>query len=282
MKATIFYFSGTGNTWFVAESLRKGLFVRGIDVEAMSIEDSKFEDGSEVTRLVTESDHIIIGYPIYGSVAPKPMVSFIEKLPKTYKNTKLSVFSTVALASGDGAVVYKDILENKGYMFHTGMEFKLSNNFNVPIFPDVLHVGDNDKIDKRNEKARLKAEKMADCIVDDNPKIEGNHLIGHFLGNVQRGHVDELLESFNNKLYVENSKCVSCKKCIKICPMSNINEVDEGIEFKGNCAVCMRCYHFCPTQAINVTKASLDNKKWPRYRGATSDYQKSLLEMRTK
>ncbi len=61
MKATIFYFSGTGNTWFVAESLRKGLFVRGIDVEAMSIEDSKFEDGSEVTRLVTESDHIIIG-----------------------------------------------------------------------------------------------------------------------------------------------------------------------------------------------------------------------------
>ncbi len=179
------------------------------------------------------------------------MVSFIEKLPKTYKNTKLSVFSTVALASGDGAVVYKDILENKGYMFHTGMEFKLSNNFNVPIFPDVLHVGDNDKIDKRNEKARLKAEKMADCIVDDNPpKIEGNHLIGHFLGNVQRGHVDELLESFNNKLYVENSKCVSCKKCIKICPMSNINEVDEGIEFKGNCAVCMRCYHFCPTQPL--------------------------------
>ena len=115
MKATIFYFSGTGNTWFIAESLRKGLFIRGIDVDCYSIEDSELAKTGAIEQLITESSHIIIGYPIYGSVAPRPMIEFIERFPKTYKNTKLSVFSTVALASGDGAIVYRDTLEDRGY-----------------------------------------------------------------------------------------------------------------------------------------------------------------------
>ena len=277
MKATIFYFSGTGNTWFIAESLRKGLFIRGIDVDCYSIEDSELAKTGAIEQLIAESSHIIIGYPIYGSVAPRPMIEFIERFPKTYKNTKLSVFSTVALASGDGAIVYRDTLEDRGYTFHTGMEFKLSNNFNVPGFPDVLHVGGDQKIYNRNEKARLKAEKMADCIAEDKPKIEGDHFFGHFLGNVQRRHIDELLLSFNDKLYVETSRCVNCGNCVKICPVHNIGLADNGIEFHGKCAVCMRCYHFCPAQAINVTKESLDGKKWPRYRGATVEYSKELL-----
>lgn len=278
MKTSIFYFSGTGNTWFVAEALKEAFKGNGVESEALSIESDTISSMEKVMDKIAHSDHIIIGYPIYGSIAPQPMIEFIENLPKTYKETKVSVYSTVALASGDGAIVYKVILEEKGYVFHTGMEFKLSNNFNVPGFPDVLHVGDETKIDNRNAKAKKKAEKMVERILSDSPKLEGDHFFGHYLGNTQRKHVDELLEGFNKKLYCEDSKCVNCGKCNKICPMNNIQNKEQGVSFNGKCAVCMRCYHFCPTKAINVTKASLDEKKWPRYQGATKAYQKHLME----
>jgi len=282
MKASIFYFSGTGNTWFVAKSLEESLVGMGITSEAHSIEEDELKDLDKLLLKIADSDHIILGYPIYGSIAPKPMIEFIENLPKTYKQTKISVFSTVALASGDGAIVYKDLLEKKGYVFHTGMEFKLSNNFNVPGFPDVLHVGDSKRIDRRNFKALKKVEKMAERILNNQPKLEGNHFVGHLLGDTQRKHVDDLLVGFNEKLYCEDSKCVNCGKCAKICPVNNINNKEKGVAFQGKCAVCMRCYHFCPTQAINVTSDSLDNKKWPRFRGATQSYQKDLMQMKEK
>lgn len=282
MKATIFYFSGTGNTWFVAETLKRELQYRSIDAEAFSIEDTTLAEEGKLHQLIAESEHILIGYPIYGSVAPKPMIDFIENLPKTYKGTMMSVFSTVALASGDGPVVYREIFEARGYRFHTGMEFKLSNNFNVPGFPDVLHVGNEENIDRRNDKARIKVEKMADSVAEGKTMVEGDHFLGRLLGNLQRRHIDELLVKFNDKLYVENSKCIGCEKCIQICPVNNISEVDGEIAFKGSCAVCMRCYHFCSAKAINVTKASLDEKKWPRFRGATKAYQEELLKMKTK
>lgn len=282
MKTSIIYFSGTGNTWYVAKSLNDILQQKGLESSVFSIEENEVKDRDSLLLMIAESDHIILGYPIYGSLAPKPMIDFIKALPKTYKDTHVSVFSTVALASGDGAIVYKKLLEDKGYRFHTGMEFKLSNNFNVPGFPDVLHVGNDQKIERRNYKALKKVEKMAEAIVGNRPKEEGDHVLGHLLGQTQRKHVDSMLQGFNEKLYCEDSKCVNCGKCAKICPVQNIENKDKGVSFKGNCAVCMRCYHFCPTQAINVTKDSLDTRKWPRYRGATKNYQKELMQVKNK
>jgi len=276
MRITIIYFSGTGNTWFVAKSLKESFIDKGIEAQYLSIEDPEIQNPESLKWIIESSDKVVIGYPIYGSIAPRPMVSFIENLPEM-KEKSISVFSTVALASGDGPVVYRRLLENKGYRFDTGFEFKLSNNFNVPGFPDVLPVGSSDKIEERNEKAKRHATKMVDSILSGKGKIQGDHIFGKFLGNIQRKHVDDLIVQFNRSLYVEHSKCVNCNKCVKICPVNNITDLSGQIHINQRCAACMRCYHFCPTQAINVTDASLDTNKWPRYRGATKDYSNKLV-----
>lgn len=49
--------------------------------------------------------------------------------------------------------------------------------------------------------------------------------------------------------------------------MANIS-LDRGFpEFGKNCCICLRCYNFCPVNAINVTSQTLDEKKYPRYKG---------------
>ncbi len=279
MKIGILYFSGTGNTWYVAKSLKVALETKNVEVACYSIEDKMLSTVGAVETLIAEVDKLVIGYPIYGSVAPEIMVSFIDKLP-TVKHKSLSVFTTVALASGDGALVYKRRLEEKGYVYESGQEFITSNNFNVPIFVDTLRHGDEEKIMKRNAKASRKAIRFAEALIDNKSMIQGNHPIGKFLGNTQRKHVVQLIKQVNDALYVEQDRCVGCKKCELICAANNI-EMHEGIAHIGaQCIACMRCYHFCPTKAINVTKKSLNEDKWPRFPGPTKEYLSELLALK--
>ena len=83
MLVTIFYFSGTGNTWWCAEKIAETFRTAGNDATARSIEQLSPD---ETARMVETSDLIGLGYPIYGSDLPQPMKDFIlEKLPVRFR-----------------------------------------------------------------------------------------------------------------------------------------------------------------------------------------------------
>jgi len=75
---TLFFFSGTGNTWWVGERIAEALNTRGAPTELLSIEGLSH---AEVEQKVAASDLIGIGYPIYASDAPLIMQQFIIFLP---------------------------------------------------------------------------------------------------------------------------------------------------------------------------------------------------------
>lgn len=274
MKITIFYFSGTGNTWFMANILSEILNHEGATAQSVSIEHLDYE---KTQSLINNSDKIVIGFPVYGSTSPKIMQEFMDCLPSPTKPTGASVFTTVALYSGDGPILYRKLLKQKGYTFENGMEFILSNNLNIPGFPDVLPVGNGHKIDKRNAKAATKAIKLANALLSGKNVVQYDRVLGHINGAIQRKYVDDFIKKMGDSLMCKHGKCIKCMRCVKMCPADNIAFTDDKIEFSNQCIACMRCYHFCPTQAINITEKSLDAKKWPRYRGATKDYVKTLL-----
>ena len=58
-----------------------------------------------------------------------------------------------------------------------------------------------------------------------------------------------------NKFYATGA-CISCGKCVKVCPLGNIKLKGKGPEWGAKCTHCMACISECPTQAIeygNVT-----------------------------
>ena len=275
MKIAIYYFSGTGNTWYVAKALKAALIEQGAEAKAKNIEDMP---ASKVTELLSWCDKVIIGYPIYGSDSPRIMREFVANLPKSDNQKPISTFTTVALYSGDGTILYRKLFGEKGYKFETGMEFIMPNNLNVPGFPDVLPIGDEDKVHQKNLRANEKAKKMAGAILTGKTKVQYDRVFGHLMGAVQRKHVDDFIAKLNSTMYVEHDKCIKCMRCVKLCPADNIVFNDGKIEIFDNCMGCMRCYHFCPTGAINITEKSLDAKKWVRYKGPTKDYLKKLLK----
>lgn len=279
MKIGILYFSGTGNTWYVAKSIKVALEAKGAEVVCHSIEEGEVNSTEKIESFIEKVDKVLVGYPIYGSVAPKIMVDFLEALPSV-DNKSISAFTTVALASGDGSLVYKALLESKGFIYESGQDFITSNNFNVPIFANVLKHGNEQKIINRNAKASRKAIRFAEALMKNESIVQGDHLIGKLLGDTQRKHVVQLIKRVNEDLYVEKSRCVGCKRCEVICPVENIKMINEIASIENHCIACMRCYHFCPTKAINITEKSLDENKWPRFSGPTKEYLPMLVKLK--
>ena len=84
------YFSGTGNTEYIAK-----LFSHQMDVECISI-----EADMDFTSILKAHDTIAFCYPIYGSRVPRIMREFVAKHMSDITGKKLIIFVTQFLFSG--------------------------------------------------------------------------------------------------------------------------------------------------------------------------------------
>ncbi len=96
-EIVIFYFSGTGNTWWASNEMVRQFEKLGRPARAFSIEVLSI---NEAIELIQDSDIVGFGYPIHGSDLPVPMKNFIEQLPAV-SGEKAFVF----LPSGYGLVM---------------------------------------------------------------------------------------------------------------------------------------------------------------------------------
>lgn len=249
MDICIFYFSGTGNTWWASNKLAEELTNKGRTVEVHSIELLDIEKTSE---LIEDAEIIVLGYPIYGSCIPQPMKSFIDKMPNPTKTKKVGIFCTQMEFSGDGAWYYHKNLDNKGYDIKWTYHFKLPSNICLKVWP-LPYSTDKTKLNKIFNKCETKIENAADDIATSAPSYKGAGVGSLLLGLMQRPIFKALIKRpFKSPYKVDSEKCVKCMRCIQICPEGNIRLVDGKITFGTNCALCMRCYNYCPKTAITA------------------------------
>ena len=65
-------------------------------------------------------------------------------------------------------------------------------------------------------------------------------------------HNPEGLESFPELIYRE-SRCISCEKCIKICPENAISLQEGGISINRTlCSLCFKCIDECDSNALEI------------------------------
>ena len=62
-----------------------------------------------------------------------------------------------------------------------------------------------------------------------------------------------LKDGITHRPVISIEKCLSCKDCMKVCPMNCILEVNNGVEIDQNrCIQCHCCIEFCPEGAIDL------------------------------
>jgi len=270
----IFYFSGTGNTWWVSEQLTEALGSLGIQARAHSIEQVSME---ETAALIAGADAAGFGFPIYGSDAPRNFLDFLQALPQQTQCKDTIGFVTQLGWSGDGFNFLRGMMEEKGYHLKWATEFNMPNNIAIPFSP-FPYTGEYARFTPQLQKCREKIERICQKIAAGEEWREHTDLFSTATAWIQRGPF-RLVHDWGRKFWsVDVDACISCERCVHICPVSNIH-MEEGIVMHGGeCVYCMRCFNYCPTLAIHY--AGMGNrraKRNPPFKGPIAAFKPELI-----
>ena len=120
------YFSGTGNTKYLASLFSDNMHGQCVSIEA----------DVDFAALIASSSTIAFCYPIYGSRMPRNMRKFVHEHVTALKGKRLIIFVTQWLFSGDGARVLLDLLPSNHveviYAEYFNMPNNISNSFWFP------------------------------------------------------------------------------------------------------------------------------------------------------
>lgn len=231
----IYYFSGTGNSKWVAEQL------------ALKTEDTAVNIISCSAAPSVESQTIGIVFPIYAWKAPEPVLEFVKKL------SGKPVFSYGVCTCGEEAGY---AMENLSEIFHLDSMYSISMPNNYIIASDVES---DEIISAKIAKAKERLIVIADqvnyrqsvCDVKKGklPWIKSN-LINFGFNQVAR----------STKPFRVTNACTSCGLCARICPSDTIKMIDGKPHWDKKCYQCMACINRCPEKAIQYLK-------WTRKRG---------------
>ena len=285
MKFVIFYFSGTGNTWWATNLLVEELKSTGNEVEAYSLEIDAIKDKKHVYELIKKADILGIGYPIYGSSAPAIMQEFIDNLPDLSKTSNkqeekelktVLLYSTELFASGDGVRYHNKNLKKKGYKMKWGVHFQMPNNICMPYSP--FKNTTPKKEEKKKKKTALRIKKLVSRINNNKTWIQGRNPISKSLGLSQRHGFIKESNWLSSKMGIDMEICTKCMRCVNICPVNNIVEEKVKLVYQGKCILCMRCYNYCPVLAVTFFGKHHKKSRPLPYRGPTKDFRPEILK----
>lgn len=234
------YFSGTGNSRYALEVF---LQFYDTDAKAFSIEDDS------VIEEIKAQEEIVFSYPVQYSTVPKILREFVIRNQELWRNKKIFVIATMGLFSGDGSGVLARLLQKYGAEIVGGLHVKM---------PDSI--GDEKVLKRPLQKniqlvrnAESKIHKAVNHMKAGHPPQEGIGLIYRMAGFWgQRLYFGHKTKEYSNQLKIDAQKCIGCAKCVKLCPMKNI-ELADGKCMAGNqCTMCYRCVNNCPRQAITL------------------------------
>jgi len=144
------YFSGTGNTAYVANQLKQKMEAQGATVRLLMADQLWAECGrtpqkeadiqkikNRLSNFVKDISVLVLLYPTYASEVPIPLKSLLAFFPST-SLIKLAVISTIAEAGGDCCLIPEKILKPLGYKSLMAAYVKMPSNLCVPYLPFKL------------------------------------------------------------------------------------------------------------------------------------------------
>jgi len=238
MKGILYYFSGTGNTKWVADRFKEEFRLNNIDLELTNIESLE-----EVS--IKNYDFLIMGFSIYAEMHPKIVDDFLNRLPKTKKNIKAIVYSTQGGKSAAATSIMLRELEIRGFRVVIQSSIKMPNNYYFAVKKKPT-LNNQKEILKNAEK---KVKHLVSCFLENKELKEGVFLPRIIFGKISGRAFRKALPKLSRSITV-TEECIKCGLCLRNCPKNNITFENGYAVFHSKCMLCLRCIHICPKNAI--------------------------------
>lgn len=243
----ILYFSGTGNSEYVAKRLTA---LTG--EEAVSITDRIRKRDHK--KIVSEEPLVFVT-PTYGWRIPRLVEEWITKM--TFEGSGKAYFlMTCGGSVGNAGQYLKKLCEKKQFTYMGCQQVVMPENY-VAMFP-VPEEGEAKEIVNRAEPVICDA---AERISQGLP-LEEKHC--SLADRIMSGVINQVFYAcfVRDKKFYATEDCIGCGACAAVCPLHNISLKEGKPVWNGRCTHCMACICDCPKEAIEYGKAS---KGKPRY-----------------
>ena len=226
---TIFYFTATGNSLYVAKTI--GGKLHSIP-QLMKDRQFNFED-----------DVIGFVFPIYGLTPPKIVREFLKSI--IYKANYTFAIGTYGNIYGSCMFNLVKYFKKKGMELNYADAVKMADNY-LPMFEM------NDQIKKLNtEEINEKLNHINSNIQNKINYVSYSNIFKRVFTNIIQTYSTHFFNGKSAQEYIVNKNCNKCGICTKVCPTGNIDIKDKVI-FNINCETCYSCIQNCPKNAIHL------------------------------
>ena len=239
----ILYFSGTGNSEFVAKRIAE----KTGDSNVVNL-GALIKKGENLSA--ENADKLVFVYPTYAGRMPHFLAKYLQK--QKFKEGATAFFVTTCGGSGGNQ-------SQNLKSFCDGLHLKFMNFFFVLMPENYIALFSAPNTEKQKtivNKAKLVIDSISSKIV----------------GNVELRHITGFSKSPYNKIFyklVVKSKgfhvletCVGCGKCADVCVLNNIELVKDRPHWGEVCTHCMACINNCPTEAIQYKNATQTKRRY--------------------
>lgn len=233
MNVGIYYFSGTGNTRWIANHMSACLMDQGHQVEVESIESMP---------KIQNKDLIIIGGPIYAGNMPEKLIRWtLREIPETLDKKAIIFTSSAGLANANGVYSIGKKLQKKGYNTLGLLKYVLPRNFYLDGYEETEPQLALEEFQEAKKQVAIDMDILSMTeIVDIEEKVFGMDMLAEVMSIMTR---------FMGRKFTVTNDCIKCLRCEKSCPTQNIT-ISKKIKFHHKCMMCTRCIHSCPENAI--------------------------------
>jgi flavodoxin/ferredoxin len=256
MKAVIYYFSGTGNSLYVAKGIAAAL-----DAELLPIASSLSED-----KIRVKADVAGIVFPVYYGDLPLPVRKFAKKLTDI-QNIYLFSVCTFGGAAGDSHKTLKQIVQGRGGQIAATYGVHMPQNAFYKFW------------EKHRPLYRRWQKNLPVVVANTISRREGTFFRNILFDLIFKGiqawvkpryaksfaaksgispdlPLDELIHFNDVGFKVHIRACTGCGLCEKVCPAGNIEMQLNKPFWRHQCWNCLACYNYCPEKAISSSIAA--------------------------
>lgn len=240
----IFYFTGTGNSLWVAKEIKN------------QFPEAKIESIIPGKSYSTSDSKVGFIFPCYCLTVPKHIRNFIKEVSFTNSNVYTFAITTHNGVPGRTLNVFDKLLKSKKLKLNYGAEILMPGN--SVIIKD--YTNSKEEVNNRLTNAPNSLKKI---IASIGSKEETSKYYSIPLWKILKTSFEEFI--LNNfympKPFWADNKCNSCKTCVKVCPSKSISINANKPEWGKGCLACLACYHWCPKQAIQLKKYTFDRPR---------------------
>lgn len=239
----IFYFSGTGNSEYIAKQLKKD------DEMLISISDAL--RSAETSYEVKDGESVGFIFPVYFYTIPSIVREFVDQLKLTGASY---VYAAITCGGGIGqaGAVLKKTLGKRNITLSMVKEVLMPDN--SMLFYQIPGVeGAQERIQK------------ADALCEEIKRhIDARETLSIGKGTAISGLMGLGYKACSKtKKFYATEQCISCGLCEKNCPEGIIQLKDGRPNWvKERCCKCSACINRCPVSAIQYGNGTIKRNRY--------------------